>query len=89
MLFLIHTPGEAVSPQIYLDSFFAQCQKGKAIEEIAAELISSYAQNKDFELSDVKGFVTDFEKSAGVFTGNSLSIRNLTAKSCSIHHTEI
>ena len=62
MALVIHTPGEAVSPQIYLDSFFAQCQKGKAIEEIAAELISSYAQNKDFELSDVKGFVTDFEK---------------------------
>ena len=84
---MIHTPGEAVSPQIYLDSF-CTVPKGKAIEEIAAELISSYAQNKDFELSDVKGFVTDFEK-VQEFYGYSLSIRNLTAKSCSTHHTEI
>ena len=34
MALVIHTPGEAVSPQIYLDSFFVQCQREKRLRRL-------------------------------------------------------
>lgn len=84
MALVIHTPGESVSPQVYLDSFFAQHQKGKAIEEIATELLSSYAQHKDFEISDVGELVTDFEKMQGFLR---LQLINKEFNSEKLQHT--